>query len=306
MANRPTGGVRAQRGALFVACLALLPAVAVAIPPVVGPAELIEPRAFGYSVGDVVQRKVRLQLPKGMSLDMSSLPQTRRPGQALELRQARWSAADGELLLEYQVFLAPREVRTLEMPPLALRLQGQGGSSSSMRIDAWPVTVAPLVPLEVSPREGLGEMRPDAAPPPIDTSGERLRLALYAALLLPVALYLLQVYFGLPWWARRQRPFAQAWRRLRRLPEAPSTIERRAALRQIHAALNRSAAEVLFEPGLGRFVQLRPRFAPLQGDLSTFFRRSHDEFFADRAEPFDGRWLQQLARACRDAERGSV
>jgi len=282
----------------------LLAARAALADPSAGPsADVIEPRAFGYSVGDVVQRRVLLQWPEGLAPDLSSLPQTRRPGQALELRAVR---LDGhELRLDYQVFLAPMEVRTLEMPPLQLRFAGPAGERF-LRIDAWPVTVAPLVPLDVSPREGLGEMRPDVAPPLIDTAARRLRLALVAGALALVLVYLLQVYVGLPWWGRRRRPFASAWRGLRGLPAAPSAQQRREALLLLHQALNRSAGEVVFEEGLADFVARQPRFAPLREALAGFFQRSREEFFAERGGPAEIGWLRELCRACRNAERGSA
>ena len=60
-----------------------------------------------------------------------------------------------ELQLDYQVFLAPREVRTLEMPAFTLRLDGTP-RVQTLRIDAWPVVVAPLVPVDAPARHGLG------------------------------------------------------------------------------------------------------------------------------------------------------
>jgi mxaA protein len=279
--------------------LLLLAAPAMAAGPAV---ELIEPRAFGYSVGDQLQRRVLLDLPAGLAPDLASLPQARRPGQAIELRKAQLLGR--ELRLDYQVFLAPTEVRTLEVPPMQLRLAGPAGERF-LRIEAWPVTVAPLVPLEVSPREGLGELRPDIAPPAIDTAPRQWRLAAVAALLALAALVLLQVYVGLPWWGRRQRPFAQAWRGLRRLPDTAPPPQQREAMRLLHQALNRSAGQVLFEAGLPAFIAAQPRYAPVRDGLADFFRRSHDLFFAEQGAGGDLRWLRDLARACRDAERGS-
>lgn len=291
--------MRLALGLLVLPLLAVRAAVAQGGPSL----DVVEPRAFGYSVGDVLQRRVLLQLPPGWALDLSSLPKARRPGQALELRAAQ---LDGrELRLDYQVFLAPTEVRTLEVPPLQLRLAGPAGEQF-LRVDAWPVTVAPLVPLDVSPRTGLGELRPDAPPPPIGTEARRLRLALYAAALALVATYLVHVYVGLPWWGRRQRPFAQAWRSLRRLPAEPAGPRQREALLLLHQALNASAGQVVFEAGLADFIDAHPRFAPLREGLAGFFRRSHDEFFAGRSGQADLPSLRALCRACRDAERGSA
>ena len=270
------------------------------------------PRAYGYTVGDVVQRRVQLKLPPGWQLDLDALPRTRRPGQALELRSARVDG--GVLLLDYQIFLAPTEVRTLEMPPVLLRFTGPGDAEREVRVDAWPLTVAPLVPVEVSPREGLGAMQPDVPAAPIDTAPRQRRLLLLAALLGAVSLALAHLRWGLPWWGRRRRPFAQAWRRLRGWPEQAQGDQARAAMKLLHAALNQSAGQVLFAAGLPGFVARQPRFAPLQPALAEFFARSQAEFFAapaadttaaSTAPPADIAWLKRLCRDCLDAERGA-
>ena len=90
-----------------------------------------------------------------------------------------------------------------------------------------------------------------------------------------------------PWW-----PDDEAWR---------------AACRQLHEALNRSAGEVVFEHALPRFVAAHPAFAPLRDELQRFLQRSRREFFAAGSRaPDDGRVLVELARRCRDAERGGA
>jgi mxaA protein len=203
------------------------------------------------------------------------------------------------------VFLAPTGVRMLEIAPMKLRFNGPGGERF-VRVEAWPLNVAPLVPEEASPREGLGELRPDTAPPLIDTSARRTRLRVCACALLLLTLLAAWHWFGLPWLGRRQRPFNLAWRALRRLPAQPSDGQRQAAFKALHAALNGCAGEVLFEAGLPRFVDRHPGFAPLQDDLVQFFRHSHDEFFAGRSSAADCTWLRRLGQACRDAERNGA
>ena len=272
------------------------------------------PRAYGYSVGDVVQRRVQLQLPPGWALDLDALPLSRRPGQALELRGAR---LDGDrLLLDYQIFLAPTEVRTLEMPPLLLRFVNADGAEGAargvpdvreVRVDAWPLTVAPLAPVQASPRAGLGATRPDVAAAPIDTTPHQHRLLVLAALLLAVVAALAHLHLGLPWWSRHQRPFAQTWRQLRNWPERASAEQARAAMQLVHAALNRCDSQVLFAGGVASFVVRHPRFAPLQPALFEFFEHSQAAFFATTADTgaTDIGWLKRLCRGCADAERGA-
>jgi mxaA protein len=268
-----------------------------------------EPRAFGYSVGDMVSRRITLHVPDGLALDPDSLPRAGSRGRALELQRVvlhkSLAGAPEALELDYQVFLAPREVRVLEMPPIELRFDGSP-RPQTLRIDAWPVTVAPLAPLDPSPREGLGEMRPDREPPGLDTSAVRMRLAVEAGAMLLLLGYLANVYLVLPWSAQRRRPFARAWKALSALPARPDATRRRAAFERVHAALNETAGEVLFEPGVDRFVALRPRFAPLRDDLARFFVQSRSEFFAGRDDTVDALWLVAFCRRCRDLERGAA
>jgi mxaA protein len=274
--------------------------------------EASEPRSFGYQVGDTVQRHVTVHAPDGWRLDEASLPRPGRRGQAIELRRvdaATFAEAGGhrhELTLEYQVFLAPAAVRTLELPTLRLRLS-DAARSEDFRVEAWPVTVAPLVPVEVSPRRGLGELQPDRPPPPIDTAPLRMRLAAIGAAAVPLLGWLAFVYVGPRWREARSRPFGHAWRQLRRLPATADEAQWRAACRQLHEALDRAAGEVLFESGLERLCLARPAFAGLRDELARFLQLSRRTFFGGVApEPGDAQWLVGLCRRLRDAERGSA
>lgn len=268
-----------------------------------------EPRAFGYTVGDVVSRRIALRVPDGLSLDPGSLPRAGARGRALELQRVvlhkSLGGAPEALQLDYQIFLAPREVRVLEMPPIELRFDGLP-RPQTLRIDAWPVTVAPLAPVDPSSRDGLGEMRPDREPPPVDTFAARARLGLEAGAIVLLLGYLAHVYLVLPWSAQRRRPFGRAWKALAALPARPDATQRRAAFERVHAALNETAGEVLFEPGLDDFVARRPRFAPLRDDLARFFADSRAEFFAGADNAADARWLVAFCRQCRDLERGAA
>ena len=274
-------------------------------------ARTVEPRAFGYQVGDLVRRHVTVQVPEGLSLDAATLPRPGARGNALELRaiQRRVSREAGvqheDLMLEYQVFLAPAAVRTLEMPAFLLHFEGEP-RAQDVRIDAWPVTVAPLVPVDVSPRRGLGELQPDRQPLHIDTLARRHRLVAYAAGLAVLLACLAAVYGGVPWWSRQRRPFARAWRQVRQLPASPSDVPWRAACRRVHEALNETAGEVLFERDVLPFAERHAAFVELRDDIRRFMQLSRREFFADAGrDTGDVAWLVEFCRRCRDAERGT-
>lgn len=286
--------------------LLALPAAHAAVPQV----QASEPRAFGWRVGDVVERRIEVFVPEGWRLDDNSLPRPGGRGQALEIRRVERhdeSVVGGRqvrLDVEYQVLLSPAAVRTLEIAPLKLKLEG-GGRSEELRVEAAPVTVAPLVPVEVSPRHGLGEMQPDRAPPLVDESRWRWRLGAWALLAALVGAGLFALHVGVPWAAARRRPFGQAWRALRGLGPQPSAVEWRAACKRVHAALDQAAGEVLFEAGVARFTAARPRFAPLGEEIARFLALSRREFFGGGGrEAGDAAWLLGLLRRLRDVERG--
>lgn len=275
--------------------------------------DIDEPRPYGHTIGDIVQRRVLIRVPAGYTLNEDTLPTAGKRGGSIELRGlTRERSRDGSrlaLTLDYQVFLAPREVRTLELPPFVLGFEG-APRPQDVRIDAWPLTVSPLVPVDVSPRRGLGELQPDAPPPLIDLRASHWRLAACGAVAALLLAYLALVYVGLPWFWRRHRPFTTAWRELRATPRSASAAQRRRAFQRLHEALNQTAGEVVFEHTIERFVTAQPRYAGLRSDLGLFFQRSRAEFFGGAAHDAESAaalaWLAELCRRCRDAERGAA
>lgn len=288
--------------------LLLAAALAQAAPESVLRVEASEPRAYGYRVGDHVRRHVVVHVPEGWRLDEASLPRPGGRGQALELREVVRRSADAgrrlELDLDYQVFLAPANLRTVEIAALRLRFAA-AGRNEEVLVEAWPITISPLVPAQAPTRRGYGELQPDKPPLLIDTGAARQRLQVFAALALLLLGWLALVHLGPPWAAARNRPFGVAWRRLRGLAANPADAPWRAACVQLHEALNRSAGEVLFERGLDAFIARRPAFAAVRDDLARFLQMSRAEFFGGAArQKDDGAWLLALCRRCRDAERG--
>lgn len=274
--------------------------------------QITEPRAFGHMVGDVVTRRIVLDVPGRLKLVDGSLPTLGRVGQSFELRRVRHerdrtiAGVRHVLQLDYQVFRAPGEPRVLDLPSFVLRFEGQP-RGEELRVDYAPVGVVPLAPVEPVLRAGFGTLRPDRPPSLADTSPERLRLMLYAALALGPLAYLAYVHVGWPWWRRRQRPFAIAQRQLADLPLDAPAERWLGAWRTLHAALDASAGRVVQADGIERFVVERPRFAALSSDFGRFFDRSQALFFRDSAlVEADRRWLRDFCRRCFDVERGAA
>ena len=271
-----------------------------------------QPRAFGYQLGDVFERRVTLDVPAGLTLDEASLPKVARPGGVAELRaieRSRERIDGGErlrLVLHYQLFVSPVQARTFELPGFRLRLRGgDGRADDSALVEAWPLAAAPLAPPEASPRSGLGELRPDA--PLVPPEPSRRRLVVWAAIAALLLGYLAHVYLGDRWWAQRRRPFARAYRDLARLDLAAGGEPLRAAFRRLHRAFDEAAGRATFAAGIDTFAADGSRWAPLRGEIGVFFERSRAAFFDGASVGRDdGARLLALARALRDTERGAA
>jgi mxaA protein len=120
---------------------------------------MAEPRAYGHAIGDLVERRATIDLPRGASVAEASLPRRGRVDVWLELREAELSAPH-ELRLVYQIVNTPKTVATIELPALVL----QTSANERIDIDAWPITVSAMTPAFALARAGLDEMQPDVAP----------------------------------------------------------------------------------------------------------------------------------------------
>ena len=189
-------------------CLALTAAMAMATdavaaasaPPAVLDLQVTEPRAFGWQVGDVLHRRVLLQVPPGWVLDVRTLP--RPVGQAgpqagaVVLRQLAWGdAARTQLDLQYQVLQSPPALRTFELPALALSFDavtpapGAGSArpeaAAAVSAAAAP-SAAPAASAPGSAADPAVRAAPEAAGTPAHGTRQELRLAAFPVLVGPL------------------------------------------------------------------------------------------------------------------------
>jgi mxaA protein len=249
-----------------------------------------DPPAFGFQLGDVVQRSVHLRLPPGARLDSASLPPPTRHNAPVELSSVQHDEADDAarqtVVLTYQVFRSPPVPTVLELPALSLRFtlpQGAARREMTLRVDAHPLMVSPIAPAEPPNRAGLGPMQPDRPVPLTDPSPYAERLGLWAGVALLAAGWLAWRHAFRAIWARRQRPFASAWRDIRRQLSPGRSLDGPAlemAMRRLHAALRADAGRVLLAADLAAWLAERPRFAGLAGPLADFHAASERQFFA--------------------------
>lgn len=230
-----------------------------------------QPRAFGYTVGDVLTQRILLPDPGARPV---TAPRAQRISGWLERRPLeREIDAQGRhwLLLSHQIVNAPQTLTAIAIPALALPMT----SGPALRSPEYLVSVAPLTPKTVLAKGGLLELRPDSAVPLLPTAELARRLYLWlwalAATLLAWALW----WAARGWREARRLPFARAWGALRRM--AP---EQNAAWLLLHRALDQSFGATLRAPQLPVLLARAPHLQPLRAQLERFYACSDQRFFA--------------------------
>jgi mxaA protein len=248
----------------------------------------IEPRAFGYFLGDVFERTVEIETGPDDEIVPASLPRTGASNYWLELRDIGVTSrrhGDGHLhtlKLTYQTFYAPIDPKKVAIPAAEITVRGPGGSETA-RLPPFTFLMSPL--REIFP-EKSGEtaetfLRPDAQLEFRRSGGLRTAALIAAAL---SAAFLALLARDLAWWPfhrRPARPFSRAVREVGRALAQSGNGGYSAALIALHRAFDTAAGHRLLAADLDGFVAAHPEYAENRAAVERFFAASRAVFFGD-------------------------
>lgn len=266
--------------------------------------EVVNPRNFGYVIGDTFDRQIIVQGPPNLLIDEKSLPRMGRQNVWLNLisadiqSQRHADVHDFLVRLRYQVRNVPTHTRNILVPPLDLRLS-DGLHATHILIDSLPVTLSPLLPTDLVAE--AAPLRPDRTPQLIQLSEPVLRILIYAILAAAILAYPVLS----PRILHRRGPFTQTYRLIRRAAVARDARTYRLALQALHRAFNESAGRRVFADQVDAFIAEKPHFADLRDSTAKFLQISQREFYAhgtpEAQQEWD--WLLDFCRDCRSRER---
>jgi mxaA protein len=304
MSNR-SGSFR-HRAACLTALVALLAFAAQteAQTQVILANDVVEPRTFGYVVGDIIRREVYLSVHPDYRLDQASLPKPGRLDRWLELAAPEVrveSIRNGRryhLVLSYQIFNAPLSPETITIPQQNLRIVGATNALSTL-VPALRVTVAPVTSAIAANRLSGSSLQEDRPPSPIAVEARQTRLAVAGAALLALLLYLAWRRGLMAFNARRNLPFSKAFRELQRLQRASGAAAYADGLKIVHEAINRTAGRAVFAHSLDEFLTAHPAYAGLRSEFQQLFAASGTLFFGNgAADTSSGSPWPALLRLC--------
>lgn len=264
--------------AAILAAFAVSRSATAAEEPALPEAEVQQPRAFGYMLGDVITQRVLLA-SKTKPFELAKMPAAQRVGMWLERRASRVeSAADGArwLIVEYQVINAPRILTTITVPPLLLE---SPQPDAKLLVPEWSVSVSPLTPSTAFDSAGLGKLRPDRQAALIETAPIKRQVWIWLVAVAATA----AAWIGWTLWRNRlaalNQPFARAWYEMRRLDEASPH-----AWQTLHRAFDRTAGRVMHTDALPLLFEQAPYLQPLRARIEEFFAASSERFFGAGAQ----------------------
>jgi mxaA protein len=275
----------------------------------------IEPRAFGYFLGDTFARTVEIETGAEDEIVPSSLPRSGASTYWLELRAIAHSSeprGDGRLhrlTLTYQTFYAPIDPRKVTVPATEIAVRGPAGTETAT-IPSFTLITSPL--REIFP-EKSGEtaetfLLPDAKPA-MRRSGSMRTAALCIAAL--SGLLLLLLARDLAWWPfsrRPARPFSRAVREIRHAL-ASGSEGYRSALLALHRAFDRAAGHRLLADDVGGFLDTHPEHRAIGAEVERFFAASRAVFFGESGREGEIRLppteLKELAATLARQERSA-
>lgn len=248
----------------------------------------LEPRAFGYFLGDIIERTIEIETGPDDEIVTASLPRTGPSNYWLELRSVAQSSerrGDGRLhkiKLTYQAFYAPIDPRKQTIPAAQIAVKGPNGSETTT-IPPFTFLMSPL--REIFP-EKSGEtaetfLRPDMAVPIRHSGGLRTAAFIAAGL---SALLLILLARDLAWWPfhkRPARPFSRATREIGHALAKGGTEGYRAALLALHRAFDTAAGQRLLAADVDSFLTSHPEYGDTRTAVERFFSASRAAFFGD-------------------------
>lgn len=285
--------------------LLLVPgAIALAAEPSI---QRFTPKPFGYQMGDVIRHRIVVHTDGNFSLVREALPRTGSLDYWLELRSVSIdeSAEDQRyvILLDYQIFYAPLDVRALELPELEIKLAGET-ETKRLRLPAWEFTISPILETVGARFNESGVyMREDAAPLLRVAASHRQRLIIW----LLSGLVLVAIAIGRSVWMHGTRkPFRRARGELRRLVRHGDTDALYTGFRCVHRAFNEVAGESVFADTLEHLFQKQPALERLRQRIESFYQQSRKIFFAEPGLSGNvpaNMGFAELKNLCRDCDR---
>lgn len=269
-------------------------------------------KTYGVQIGDKLTRKIVLDVPASLKIAEGAFPKKGSKHNGVELVEVdvvtdkQKENTRYTINLSYQTFTSPIKPTVMQLPIEKLALTG-GAKAGVLEVPTWSFWLSPIVTGGIETAQK--NIQPEAAPPLVDISAHKTRLALFASMFAASLLALLYMNADGNWLPFMGGAFAKAHRQLKRLAKssgAKTAVEEKQALVYIHQAFNQHFGANMFARDIESLLAKRTSFKKMKAEIAQFFDESNQSLYA--VEPRDSQKiivdLAQLSKQLRACERG--
>lgn len=250
--------------------------------------DTIEPRQYGYVLGDVFKRKIVLNSRNEHSIFLDEKKTLGRINNWLSIRKInlkRTSKQSHLIEIQYQIVNVPSKPLMVVVPGFQVTVLNKGFKKKIISSELM-VTLAPITPAIVVNRGGLLNIQANNASPQINTDNILSRIILWLTFLILPMLVLL--YCWAPWhkfFFKENLPFSHADLRIKNLENSSDLIFWRESLTLLHFALNTTAKKTVFIGSLDNFLLEHYQYKKFSKSINYFLLCSRKLFYEDESFP---------------------
>lgn len=272
--------------------------------------DVVQPREFGYHIGDKFRRLITLTLNKPYVLDETSLPKPGKMIPWLNIEAPKVEVNEGQQTRTYRIALS-YQITNIDKDALDIGVEGHEISikngQEKLTLLIQPVRIQAGTIVDSKASLNAGDLQANAAPLAINLTSNRV-LA-FASMLIACIVTFLLTTFGSPF-SIEQPVFTRAYRKLSKLPaESWSAEQYDEALKETHQAFNETAGRVVFTEDVSAFINKNPAFKNSSQQISRFFKHSNDFYFSGletTQQAFPPGELIKLIKQCSAHEKGAA
>ncbi|OUV04158.1 MAG: hypothetical protein CBC42_00175 [Betaproteobacteria bacterium TMED82] len=243
----------------------------------------VEPKQFGYVLGDVFERRIILETPKKYLQDQrDGLVKIERINNWFSITKAEIVESEKskqQIKISYQVVNVPDKPEMVEVPPIELLLM-DNEDKIKLKIPEVLLTVAPVTPLLVSNRGGLAEIQPDEEVGFVLSAIHIERLWIFGFFIIFPLVTL--SYCWLPWQLlinKNTFPFSSGRKKILALAKENDKIFWGNGLMIFHDSLNLSLKKSIFLYSIDSDFSEDNRLRSLLPEFKFFMGRSQKYFY---------------------------
>ena len=270
----------------------------------------------GYTVGDLIDRNIKITILKPFSLIEESLPivgyEKRYRGELLGMslvksyftKEETKEESIYEINLTYQIFTNKRFAKPVAITADYYRLidPEKPDDIFKLRVPSFTFAVSPIAIFGAVKVEN--DMSDYRGPFLIDKTVEQ-KIQIFSLIIFIMSLLILSyIYSRYTWWPSKNKIFSQIYRKYKKTNASKANLEE--FLKSLHHGLDTSLGKTVFLDNLELLYKENASFRNIEDEINDFFRLSRLIFFG-RASKINQsnayNWLKVFSLHCRLCER---